>query len=128
MKMTDTYNGAISRIHSEEHDEEAVRLRELAALVELGLGHRLEEQTFRALADIQADFRSQQRNLSAQLAENTLSPEDYLAQLNAAMASWMHRSEALVGSARFDAIFGESGRHPDGMIDRKVFLEQFSAL
>ena len=36
----------------------------------------------------------------------------------------MERSRSLLGDERFDAIFGEAGKHPDGLADRDTFLAQ----
>jgi hypothetical protein len=124
MAGKDSYDRAISKIHADSHDEETIRLQELRALVGLKLGQPLDETAFRALAAAQAEFRGRQHALHAALATGAMEPEDYLAKLDGELALWMKSSAAILGTERFNAIFGEAGAHPEGLIDRETFLAQ----
>jgi hypothetical protein len=123
MTDKDTYDQTVSRDYlAPARDEEAIRLSDLAALVQMGLGHPLDPLTFKELAQIQADLRGTQRALAIKLDTGALTPESYLDQLNAALSLWAKRNLALLGDEMFDAIFGKEGRQPEDMIDRGTFL------
>jgi hypothetical protein len=117
MTAKDIYDQAVSKAHSNPQNEDAVRLAELAALVEMNLGRPLDRVTFRQLAEIEADLQMQQQRLADQLERGALEPDAYLARINKALAVSMERSVALLGNEQFNAIFGEAGRHPEGLID-----------
>jgi hypothetical protein len=105
-------------------DEEAVRRTELAALVEFSLGEELDRETFDALAAIQAWLKHRQADLAARLVAGTISREAYLDSLNDALETSMEQSRRLLGDARFEKVFGETGEHPRELIDRDRFLHQ----
>ena len=120
MVRKSAYDHAIAEIHSESRTEETIRLMELAALVELGLGHPLDARTFNEVAAAQADLRLSQEQLEAQLDAGLISPEGYLGELNNALTTWARRCTDVLGARRFAAIFGEAGQHPEDMTVPKI--------
>jgi hypothetical protein len=114
-------------VHEASHgsiDDEQQRLAELAALVKLGLGRPLDASVFQALAVIQRRMRQGQRELLASLDSESINPETYLDLLTALHHRTQKAYLRVLGDEAFDAIFGEGGRHPEGMIEREVFLDQ----
>jgi hypothetical protein len=122
MTRKDIYNKAISMAHASTDNEKLRRSAELAALVEMGLGRSLDEATFNELKKIQSNLWDTQTELNARLEAGTLSPEAYLSRINAALKTSLENSQSLLGDEQFDAIFGDAGRHPEGLIDRDTFL------
>lgn len=119
----DTYDQMVYRPRTpDDHDsdDEAVRLRELYALVQLGLGRALEPTTFRAIADRQAYMKREQAILAEQLESNKIAPEGYIDQLNRVLTSWADDTRGILGDKDFRAIFSES--NPGGLVDRETFL------
>jgi hypothetical protein len=116
-----TYNRMVVTMANE--DEEKRRLDELSALVLLGLGRELDHPTFNQLANIQLYMRRTQKELRQALDAHQITPEAYLVKTNEALRVAMLISEKLLGKERFDAIFGEAGRHPEGLADRDAFFE-----
>jgi hypothetical protein len=95
---------------------------EIAALIELTVGEAPDERTVDRLLAVQAGLRSEQGELRKLLEDHAISPETYLARLERAMAGAMRENEAILGTERFLAVFGDAGRHPAGLVDREVFL------
>jgi hypothetical protein len=116
------FNKSISMAHEHNANDEGVRLAELAALVELGLGKALDEQTFAELTLIQADMRNEQLKLQQRLIRREISPDEYLQLFESAEVLGMMRSERLLGSETFSKIFGKTRLGP--LIDKKTFLEE----
>jgi hypothetical protein len=106
-------------------DYERVRLAELSALVELGLGRPLDRERFNALAAIQHDLRKAQEALADDLENGKITPEAYLGMLGKTLTQTMHRSEELLGHDNFKAIFGEPPHTSENLIDSEVFFKQF---
>jgi hypothetical protein len=94
MPSKEAYDQAVSKAHATLHDEEAIRLAELAASAEMGLGRALDEPTLIKLAAIQADLRAAHMGLVLRLEAGALTPEDCLNQINMALALSMERSLA----------------------------------
>jgi hypothetical protein len=99
------------------------RLTEISALAEMALGHPLDTSTRRSLQRIQRDFTRRQARLVHNLDSDIVTAEEYLGQLNALLRSMMDRTQALLGDERFNAIFGEAGRYPEGLVDSGTFRE-----
>jgi hypothetical protein len=118
------YHRAVSAAHAASASEEARRLAELAALVEMALGEPLDRSTFDALAAIQAGLWRTRTDLSASLEAGAMTSQTYWARLNSALQSAMDQSRSLLGEKRFQAIFGDAGRHPEGLVHRETFLAQ----
>jgi hypothetical protein len=116
------YNEAVAKARTATDDEELLRLADLAALVEAGLGHRLDQPTFNALAKIQAELWHEHSELDGRFESGDLSPDAYQEALDAAIQRSMGRNANLLGEARFIAIFGEEGRNPASLGDRDTFL------
>jgi hypothetical protein len=105
-------------------EEEVTQLAELSAMIELALGHPLDQVTLGALLEIQTVMRQTQSVLVARLQNGEITPDQYLAQLNSSFKLTMDETRLLLGHERFQAIFGEAGRHPEGLIDRDRFMER----
>jgi hypothetical protein len=118
------YNRAVFMTDQSDMDEERVRLNELSALVELGLGKRLDDATFDKLAAIQNSLRAEQQKLSKYVADGVIKDKDYLSHLNSAVRRAMDESKKLLGYERFKSIFGEAGNQPEQLIDPKIFFGQ----
>lgn len=127
MTSTEAYDRDISSSYSTDPDETTARLADLAALVELGLGHPLNPLVFTQLAVIQEDLRTAQDSLVQQLQEGSVTPEGYLDLFNEELKKWTDRNLHLLGLETFEAIFGKEGHHPEAIIDRKIFLRQPAA-
>jgi len=122
MPGKEAYDQAVysPRASDQQDDEESVRLRELYALIQLGIGHALEPRTFRAIAKRQAHMRHQQEDLVAQLVTRQVDEDGYLSQLALILESWADDTRDLLGPDNFRAIFGDSD--PRGLVDRATFL------
>jgi hypothetical protein len=124
MTGKDTYDQAVSGPKVTAENGETSRLNELAALVEMALGRPLDAPTFQALAIAQSELWKSQENLETMLQRGDVHPEDYLKRLNSAIEHSMQLSLRVLGRERFDAIFGEAGRHPEDLVDRAIFSSQ----
>jgi hypothetical protein len=122
--MTELYNSSVSEARMTAVTEEATRLTELSALVEMALGHPLDQETFRALSSIQTALWNLRTALTTRLNNGELTPNQYLVQLDASLRSAMEQSRVLLGDERFKMIFGEAGEHPERLINATTFMEQ----
>jgi hypothetical protein len=104
--------------------EEATRLTELSALVEMALGHPLDQETFRALFSIQKELWNLRTALTTRLNNGELTPNRYLVQLDVGLRLAMEQSRVLLGDERFKLIFGEAGERPESLINATTFMEQ----
>jgi hypothetical protein len=118
------YNSTVS---STVATQEASHVAELAALVEMALGHRIEKTTLKSLATIQADLRRTQSQLARWLDTGRVTPDQYLDMLNTTLRAAMEQSRILLGDERFQVIFGEPGKHPEGLVNRATFMEQIAS-
>jgi hypothetical protein len=96
-------------------------LAELSALLEMALGHPADQATLSGFQRIQDELRSAQSELVGRLDKGELAPDQYVDRLNAGLRLAMERSRSPLGDQAFQAIFGESGRHPEGLINRYTF-------
>jgi hypothetical protein len=106
---------------------EPTQLTEFLALIEDTLGGRLDKDTRRPLQKIQKDFIRPQARLVHNLDMGIVGQEEYLGRLNALLTSMMDRMRAVLGEGRFEIVFGEGGRHPQDLVDRRTFLEAVAA-
>jgi hypothetical protein len=106
---------------------ELTQLTEFLVLAEGALGHRLDEPTRRSLRKIQRDFLRRQAQLVRILDLGVVAPEEYLDQLNALLKTMMDRMRAALGEERFNVVFGEAGRHPEGLVDRSTFMNAIAS-
>jgi hypothetical protein len=118
------YNRAALMANRNGMDEEKIGLAELTALVEIGLGKRLDDATFKQLAEIQFALRSEQEELLRQLETGKISDKEYLDRFSRALVSAMKQSQNLLGFERFKSIFGEAGFQPERLIDPEIFFGQ----
>lgn len=70
--------------------------------------------------------RSMQRSLLIALEAGKIEPENYMSKLIDLTRAAMDRNREVLGDHRFLAIFGEAGFAPEGLVDKHVFLSQFS--
>ncbi len=122
MNKQDDYNQAVVAIHSLPLDEDTVALLELKALLKLQLNEEVTDKEFEALFEIQKTLRQSQGILVEQFAQKLITPEEYLDNVNALMKLFTWEAEQILGDKRFLQIFGEAGRHPEGLVDRETFL------
>jgi len=120
MLRKQAYDQAVYQPSDDADDGEAVRLRELYALVQLGLGRDLSPAVFRAVAERQAYMRRQQEELVKLLDAHRLEAAAYADRLRGVLESWADDTRGLIGSDDFRAIFGDSD--PPGLVDKDVFL------
>jgi hypothetical protein len=99
-------------------------LAELSALVEMALGHPIEPETLATLRAIQVELWNARSDLVTRLHDGEITPDQYLERLHDAIRGAMSRSLSLLGEERFQRIFGESGRNPEGLVNRNIFMEQ----
>jgi hypothetical protein len=125
MTRKDVYDRAVTApLTSGNEDDETIRLRELGALVQLGLGHPLDAATFGVLVSLQARLRAAQSELALKLDAGLLLPEEYLDRLNVALQEWVSETRGVLGTDAFDAVFGDAGRNPTGLVDRDTFVSE----
>jgi hypothetical protein len=118
LSKIDVYSSAVSTARGTASAEEDTRLAELSALLEMALGHPVDQPTLSALHEIQTELRRAQSELVVRFDSGELTPDRYLKLLNDTLRSTMERSRSLLGDERFQAIFGEAGRYPEGLINR----------
>jgi hypothetical protein len=122
--MTEFYNSTVSEARMTTVTEEATRLTALSTLVEMALGHPLDQETFQALSSIQTALWNMRVALTTRLNNGELTPNQYLLQLDASLRSAMEQCRVLLGDQRFGVIFGEAGEHPEVLINATTFMEQ----
>ena len=122
--MTEFYNSTVSGAHMTAGTDETIRVAELSALVEMALGHPLDQETFQALATVQAALWSVRTALTKRLQNGELSPNQFLDQMDSSLRSAMEQSRVLLGDERFEMIFGHAGEHPEGLINATTFMER----
>ena len=91
-------------------------------MAEKALGSRLDDGTRRSLRKIQRDFADHQKQLVRVFDLGAMPPEEYLSQFNAILKTLMDRMRSALGEERFMIVFGEAGRHPEGLVDRSTFM------
>lgn len=84
------------------------------------------------MQEIQAKFDEARRRMWAEhaslveaLDSKRITPEAYFDRFVETMRNSMAGLKTIMGDDRFYKVFGEAGEHPEGMIDRKTFLDQF---
>jgi hypothetical protein len=112
----------ISAVDSTAAAQEAADVAKLAAMAEKALGHPLEPETLKLLLNAQSLMRQEQAALVRLFDAGEINADEYLARLTALTRAGMENNFAILGEARFLAIFGEAGLHPEGLVDRDVFL------
>lgn len=95
---------------------------EFMALAESALGGQLDEGIRRALRRIQRDSSRRQTQLVHVFDLGAMPPDEYLDQLNAILKNMMDQMLIVLGEERFSVVFGEAGRHPEGLVDRGAFI------
>ena len=108
-------------------DEDDAWVALASASAEKALGHPLDQAALKSLAHIAANMGLQNTLaiLIDALDNGTITPVEYLDKLNEAAKASMERNRTLLGDDVFLAVFGEAGLHPEGLVDRKAFLDQF---
>jgi hypothetical protein len=119
------YDKSVTLASESGMDDDKVRLADLAALVQLGLGKPLDDATFAQLADIQYRLQIHQNKLVYLLDEGQISPEQYLDKLNRLSVDARDRGVELLGYANFKAIFGDVGDTIEELGDTEAFLEEY---
>jgi hypothetical protein len=122
--MIDLYNSRVTSSRPTANTEEATQSDDLSALIQMALGYPLDDETFAALLAIQRELWNNKNNLAMRLQNGQLRPEDYLSQLNETIKLAMDKSCRLLEDERFQRIFGEPGRFPEGLVDPAIFLSQ----
>jgi hypothetical protein len=117
-------DATVSGGHMVSGSQQNSQLAELSAMVETALGYRIDQETIVALFAIQTDLQRADSISVARLEAGEITPDQYLDQVNANLQSAMNQSKALLGEQRFQAIFGEAGDHPEGLIHRYTFMER----
>lgn len=84
----------------------------------------VDEFTFARILFLVTTERAMQAWLAHQLQDKIISPEEYLDALTASMKFNMNLIDRILGRERFLKVFGEAGLHPEGMINRELFLEE----
>jgi len=120
LSRINVYNSKITTATSEE----ARQLAELSAITEMALGRPLDRTTLDNLLAIQIILRQTQSILATRLQNGELSPDQYVDQLNSTLALAMAESRLLLGDEHFQAIFGESERQSEDLVNRDTFIKQ----
>ena len=115
-------SGSSSVPYASQSDMEQT-LTEFLKLAEGALGRQLDQNTRRSLRRAQRDYIARQQRLVQLLDIEVLSPEEYLDQLAVLLKDMMDRMRSVLGEERFLIVFGEAGRHPEGLIDRGMFMD-----
>jgi|SRR5579864_7170236 len=122
------YHRAVSQAHSTLTDENLIRMKELAALVEAKLGEPLAPAALASLAGIQQELRHRHAELAQAVSGGAITPDQCLTSFNEALGTAMEKSLALLGADRFRRIFGEQGYHPEGLVVPETFHTQATAI
>jgi len=122
--MIGFYNLAVSAARMTSVAEENTQLVELSAMVEMALGQPIERETLEALQAVQRELWRSRSELVRRLHAGELTPDQYLDQLHASIATAMGQSRSLLGEERFQIIFGEAGKNPEGLVNRTIFMER----
>ncbi len=120
-------SGRSSVYNTPQSSKDLTQLAEFLALAENALGSRLDEGTRRSLRKIQRDFSRRQAQLTRILDLGVMPPEEYLGQLNALLKTMMDRMRVTLGEERFNIVFGEAGRHPEGLVDPGTFMDAIAS-
>lgn len=99
---------------------------ELAALIEAGLGRRVDGTVLVALATMQERLHSRQGELAELLRAREISPQRYMMELDVALVEASKTGEKILGYDNFHRVFGEFRVHHLG--DATRFFEQQSRL
>lgn len=118
------YDGRIGALHAAERPEEERRKEELRAMAELSLDGGLDETTLTQLVHIQTDFAEAQQELEQQLERREMTPQQYGEALNGRFGMAMGRCRQLLGSDRFQMLFGEAGYNPEGLVQADLMPPQ----
>lgn len=100
-------------------NDQPERRSELSSLIREGLGHPVDERTLNGLADMQAQLRSQQRELVRLFLSKEITRETYLVRLDEVLNAAALAGEQLLGVDDFHKVFGEFRVH--NMIDVGIF-------
>lgn len=122
--MSELYNSRVIHALASPISREDGKLAELSALVEMALGYPLEPKILADLYTIQLNLWWARSCLVTNLQNREITPDQYLNRLHEALQSAMDQSRALLGEERFQMIFGEAGKNPNGLVNRTVFMEQ----
>jgi hypothetical protein len=98
--------------------------QELRRLLEAGLREPILPTMFNLLLAVQVELRLRQQELVSLLETGRMTPEAYLDRLNVELHNAMAKNRDILGSDRFEAVFGAAGYEPDGLIDRETFMSQ----
>jgi hypothetical protein len=99
-------------------------LDDFLEVVQAALGESLDQCTADEFLRIQVQLRSKADRLVADLDTGMLSREAFYDLHTELLREAMTASEKLLGHGRFMTVFGEAGKHPEGLIDRDAFLSQ----
>jgi hypothetical protein len=98
-------------------------LTEFLKLAEESIGRRLDPSTRRSLRRVQKDYSARQQRLVHALDVGALGPEEYLDRFNALLKTMMDRMRVILGEEQFLIVFGDAGNHPEGLVDRGMFMD-----
>lgn len=97
---------------------------EISALIEAGLGHRVDGSKVAALALMRERLDGRIEQLSELLMHRDISPTKYLEQLDLALIEASEAGERILGFEDFHRVFGELRVSKLG--DAQKFLEEYS--
>ena len=122
-----TFRAVVAYIRTPQSRKELTQLTEFLGMAEGALGHRLDDRTRRSIRKIQTDFWRRQEQLVRILDLKVVTPEEYLDRFNALLKTTMDRMRVVLGEERFNIIFGEVGRHPEGLVERSTFMDAIAS-
>lgn len=91
------------------------------AMVEEALGERVDLTTLQGMFKIKNELDRVHGLLVIDYTIHAIDAMEYLRLMNEIMVNQSKQLLALFGDEKFDKIFGEAGRRPEGMIDPEAF-------
>ncbi|MGJ5049730.1 hypothetical protein ACQR09_21915 [Bradyrhizobium oligotrophicum] len=96
---------------------------ELSSLIRATLGHPIDGQKFAALISLRDHLQDRIDQLSDELMDKEITPQQYLERLDHTLIEASRTGEEILGYADFHKVFGELRVNKLG--DAELFLEQY---
>jgi hypothetical protein len=124
MKTESEFAERVATVHSGQADAKDVRHEELEAMFDTFLGRNFDPVQRKQVEKLQINLFEQQAKLHSALAEERISPKDYVESFNQLLAHTFRECEKILGPKDFRQLFGASPAKLGGFIDRTAFLEK----
>jgi hypothetical protein len=102
--------------------QEEADVAELIDLANAALGDPIEQPALDRILAAQSELRRKIAQLVGALDKGEIKQDRYLVLLNRAQREAMSQCREALGAERFKTVFGKAGKHPEGLIDREIFV------